>query len=420
MALLAAAALALGACGGDDDRAAAAPPAPARPSSPPTPAPARRRAPPTERERTGTTEDRTTSTKERTDDTGGGARRLRRRWRLEEQRLRRQGRLGQRGAARPTQPGNVDKVAKTVCNSFLPKQIERDLEDGKRKPEDVARDYSRGFPDKQAEARLRRLLGGLEEAVGTRKGGPRAALLGQPGSSMLPSSWCAVRLRHEDSLPQEGRLVAVPAARRASGAVAGAVRPRVPDVDLAELPDRAVPLAHERPGSARRASCSARRSTPIVDAAGADAGRPASRAACRPSCRSRPRRARCALSVIRSDARRKQLAGVVGALAGRAGGARAARSGRRLTSTATADVGLVGRGVDGIAGHHAEPHGGDRSAAPRRSRRASRPSGCASCARAGCRRGRRAAGRGTGRARCTRRSRAPARRCNGVAPFGRA
>ncbi len=69
-------------------------------------------------------------------------------------------------AARPsprTQPGNVSKVAQTVCNSFLPKQIERNLKDGKRKPEDVARDYSRGFPEKQEKRAYEGCLAGLKK-----------------------------------------------------------------------------------------------------------------------------------------------------------------------------------------------------------------------------------------------------------------
>ena len=60
------------------------------------------------------------------------------------------------------QPGNVRKVAQTVCNSFLPKQIEQEPQKGKRKPEDVARDYSRGFPNKQQKRRLRGCLAGLK------------------------------------------------------------------------------------------------------------------------------------------------------------------------------------------------------------------------------------------------------------------
>ena len=60
------------------------------------------------------------------------------------------------------QPGNVKKVAKTVCNSFLPKQIQKELESGKRKPESVAKDYSRGFPAKQQEAAYEGCLAGLK------------------------------------------------------------------------------------------------------------------------------------------------------------------------------------------------------------------------------------------------------------------
>jgi hypothetical protein len=53
-------------------------------------------------------------------------------------------------------------VAKTVCNSFLPKQIQRDLKENKRKPESVAKDYSRGFPDKQQQDAYEGCLAGLK------------------------------------------------------------------------------------------------------------------------------------------------------------------------------------------------------------------------------------------------------------------
>ena len=107
----------------------------------------------TERERTGTSEDRTTNTKERGDDRaaapdGGGS----------------GGKDDSGSAAQPAeQPGNVFKVAQTVCNSFLPKPIERSLKEGKREPEEVARDYSRGFSDKQEKRAYEGCLAGLKK-----------------------------------------------------------------------------------------------------------------------------------------------------------------------------------------------------------------------------------------------------------------
>ena len=158
MPVLAAVALALGACGGDDDggsgtTAAGSPEFTTNSGTTTTGT--------TEKERTGTGEDRTTSTKERGDDRGGSG-----------------GSGGGGGSknsgsggnddsgstAQPaTQPGNVYKVAQTVCNSFLPKQIERSLEKGDRKPEDVARDYSRGFADKQKKRAYEGCLAGLKK-----------------------------------------------------------------------------------------------------------------------------------------------------------------------------------------------------------------------------------------------------------------
>ena len=50
-----------------------------------------------------------------------------------------------------------------MCNSFLPKPIERSLKEGKREPEDVARDYSRGFSDKQEKRAYEGCLAGLKK-----------------------------------------------------------------------------------------------------------------------------------------------------------------------------------------------------------------------------------------------------------------
>lgn len=155
MALLAAA-LALGACGGDDGgndgtTGAGSPEFTTNTGATTTGT--------TERERTGTAEDRTTNTsKERGDDRGGSG---------GSGGSKNRGSGGNDDSGSTTQPaeqpGNVYKVAQTVCNSFLPKQIERNLEDGDRKPEDVARDYSRGFSDKQEKRAYEGCLAGLKK-----------------------------------------------------------------------------------------------------------------------------------------------------------------------------------------------------------------------------------------------------------------
>jgi hypothetical protein len=156
VALLAAAALALGACGGDDGgngtTDAGSPEFTTNSGTGTTGT--------TERERTGTSEDRTTKTKERGDDrggsggSGGGG-----------SKNRGSGGNDDSGSTTQpaTQPGNVYKVAQTVCNSFLPKQIQRDLEKDDRQPEEVARDYSRGFPGKQRERAYEGCLAGLKK-----------------------------------------------------------------------------------------------------------------------------------------------------------------------------------------------------------------------------------------------------------------
>jgi hypothetical protein len=161
VALLAAAALALGACGGDDGGNGSGTTDAGSPDF--TTNSGTGTTGTTERERTGTTEDRTTKTSESRNDSGGSGGGSGR------------GNGGGSGkggsgtndsgsAAQPNpQPGNVAKIAEKVCNSFLPKQISRDLENDKTKPEDVARDYSRGFPEKQRERAYEGCLAGLKK-----------------------------------------------------------------------------------------------------------------------------------------------------------------------------------------------------------------------------------------------------------------
>ena len=162
IAALLSAALALGACGGDDGgNGTTGAGSPEFTTNSGTTNSGTTTTGTTETERTGTREDRTTSTKERGDDRGGsgssgsgsGSKK------------RGSGGNDDSGStAQPaTQPGNVYKVAQTVCNSFLPKQIERNLDNGKRKPEDVARDYSRGFNDKQQKRAYEGCLAGLKK-----------------------------------------------------------------------------------------------------------------------------------------------------------------------------------------------------------------------------------------------------------------
>jgi len=164
--LLAAAALALGACGGDDEQSnedtGAATPGITTNTDPGTTGT-------TERDRTTTTDEDGTTTRERGDDRGGRDR----------------GGSGGGGGSNgggsggggsngggsgdegstaqpPAQPGNVERTARTVCSNFLPKQISSDLARDRRDPEDVARDYSRGFPERQRERAYEGCLAGLK------------------------------------------------------------------------------------------------------------------------------------------------------------------------------------------------------------------------------------------------------------------
>jgi hypothetical protein len=154
---LLAAALALGACGGDEGgndgtTGAGSPEFTTNSGTTTTGTTDATTRGTTERERTGTSEDRTTNTKEGGDDRGGSGGGDSR------------GKGDSGSAAQPAeQPGNVFKVAQTVCNSFLPKPIERSLKEGKREPEDVARDYSRGFSDKQEKRAYEGCLAGLKK-----------------------------------------------------------------------------------------------------------------------------------------------------------------------------------------------------------------------------------------------------------------
>jgi hypothetical protein len=149
---LLAAAVALGACGGDDGgndgtTGAAGSPEFTTNTGATTTGTTGATTGTTERERTGTGKDRTTNTKERGNDRGGSG-----------------GNDDSGSTSQPAeQPGNVYKVAQTVCSTFLPKQIERNLEDGDRKPEDVARDYSRGFSEKQEKRAYEGCLAGLKK-----------------------------------------------------------------------------------------------------------------------------------------------------------------------------------------------------------------------------------------------------------------
>jgi hypothetical protein len=158
---LIAAALALSACGGDDEGNGATTGATAgddgvfTTNTGGTTATTETGA--TEKEGTGTTREDRTTTSERGDDKGGRDR----------------GGSGSGGSGRGSddsgrgsqpaaQPGDVYKVARTVCKDFLPKIIARDLQKGDKSPEEVARDYSRGFPGRQQRRAYEGCLAGVK------------------------------------------------------------------------------------------------------------------------------------------------------------------------------------------------------------------------------------------------------------------
>ena len=57
---------------------------------------------------------------------------------------------------------NVKSTAKTVCESFLPTQLEKDLKSGKKSAEEIAKDYSQAFPADQRKSAREGCLAGLK------------------------------------------------------------------------------------------------------------------------------------------------------------------------------------------------------------------------------------------------------------------
>ena len=301
------AAAALGARrGGDDDRATAAPPAADRPRDH------------HQRPSTGTTG---TTERERP---GPHARTARRRARTGRRRARvatTRGapaqRLGQGGSAArraapatraaarspAAQPGDVDKVAKTVCNSFLPKQIERDLEGG----QDRARGHrARLLPrlPRQAQRKKRRTRlprPGLKAATttGVLENEKGRLLASRPSRSTWELQFasqiagCAVVPPTARRLPDGGtcvrrRLRRPSGSRRRSRCRSARRRgPSTwPSCQTARLPSR------RRPGCSASIVVFSAQWAPIVAAAGADAGHRHLQQGVDHGRRSRPRRAR--------------------------------------------------------------------------------------------------------------------------------
>ena len=145
--VLAGAALALGACGGDDNNDSTTSPAATGTDTSAT---------------TGTTEDKGngTTTKERTtktrtrergDDSGGGGSNRGSGGGSDDSGNggTTQKKSGSKDQAEELTPANTFSTAKTVCESFLPKALERDLKSGKKSADEIARDYSKGYPAEQ-------------------------------------------------------------------------------------------------------------------------------------------------------------------------------------------------------------------------------------------------------------------------------
>lgn len=57
---------------------------------------------------------------------------------------------------------NVSSVSKTVCRDFLPTALAKELKDGKKSAEDIAKDYSAGYPSAERKRAYDGCLAGLK------------------------------------------------------------------------------------------------------------------------------------------------------------------------------------------------------------------------------------------------------------------
>ena len=57
---------------------------------------------------------------------------------------------------------NVYSTSKTVCSQFLPTTLERDLKEGKKSAEDIAKDYSNAYPSDERKRAYDGCLAGLK------------------------------------------------------------------------------------------------------------------------------------------------------------------------------------------------------------------------------------------------------------------
>ncbi|HZO58605.1 MAG TPA: hypothetical protein VFB51_02840 [Solirubrobacterales bacterium] len=57
---------------------------------------------------------------------------------------------------------NIFTTSKTVCSNFLPTALAKDLEDGKKSAEDIAKDYSAGYPSAERKRAYDGCLAGLK------------------------------------------------------------------------------------------------------------------------------------------------------------------------------------------------------------------------------------------------------------------
>jgi hypothetical protein len=57
---------------------------------------------------------------------------------------------------------NVRSTSKTVCSQFLPTALAKDLKEGKKSAEEIAKDYARGYPEAQRKSAYDGCLAGLK------------------------------------------------------------------------------------------------------------------------------------------------------------------------------------------------------------------------------------------------------------------
>ena len=107
--------------------------------------------------KTGTTKKRTRTGKTETGDDKGG-----RRGGSDDSSGSGSGKSGSDSPEKELSGKNVYSTSKTVCSSFLPTALQKELKDGDKSAEDIATDYSKGYPAEERKRAHDGCLAGLK------------------------------------------------------------------------------------------------------------------------------------------------------------------------------------------------------------------------------------------------------------------